>query len=576
MKILLLTHTFNCLCQRVFLELERCGHQVSIEFDIEDSVLQEALDLFAPNLIIAPFLKRAIPASVWSKIPCIIIHPGIVGDKGPSSLDWAILNGEPTWGVTALQASASMDGGDVWAHTEFVMREGTKSSLYRNEVTDAAVKLVHEVVFKAQDPLFRATPLVEFGETRGCERPLMKQKDRAIVWERDTAQTVLRKVRSGDGSPGVLSSLAGRDCYLFGAFAEQKLRGHPGEILATRDGAVCVACLDGAVWITHLQERRPELKMNREAPGRGIKLPAVDVLKSADSKSVALESVPEFSAPFEKQHGTWQEICVEKCGDAAYLFFEFSNGAMSVAQSNRLRAAFCRCCEMGVRVVVLMGGRDFWSNGIHLNQIESAASAADASWENIRGMNCVAREILEATNVVTVAALRGNVGSGGCFLALACDYVWAREGVVLNPHYKNMGNLYGSEYWTYVLPRRMGMEQGKNLMRRRLPVSATEAKELKFLDDVLPGDHVAFCDELQRRVQDLMSDDYFETFVADKKAMRAADEAQKPLDAYEREELEHMRRNFYGFDPSYHVARYNFVFKIPHSRTPLYLAKHRC
>jgi putative two-component system hydrogenase maturation factor HypX/HoxX len=36
-----------------------------------------------------------------------------------------------------------------------------------------------------------------------------------------------------------------------------------------------------------------------------------------------------------------------------------------------------------------------------------------------------------------------------------------------------------------------------------------------------------------------------------------------------------MRLNFYGFDPSYHVARYNFVCKVPKSRTPFHLAGHR-
>mgnify|MGYP000332736098 CR=1 FL=1 len=50
---------------------------------------------------------------------------------------------------------------------------------------------------------------------------------------------------------------------------------------------------------------------------------------------------------------------------------------------------------------------------------------------------------------------RGNAGAGGCFLARAADCVWVRNGVMLNPHYKNMGNLYGSEYWTYTLPRRV-------------------------------------------------------------------------------------------------------------------------
>lgn len=36
-----------------------------------------------------------------------------------------------------------------------------------------------------------------------------------------------------------------------------------------------------------------------------------------------------------------------------------------------------------------------------------------------------------------------------------------------------------------------------------------------------------------------------------------------------------MRRNFYGFDPSYHVARYHFVAQeAPHSWTPRHLALH--
>jgi putative two-component system hydrogenase maturation factor HypX/HoxX len=36
-----------------------------------------------------------------------------------------------------------------------------------------------------------------------------------------------------------------------------------------------------------------------------------------------------------------------------------------------------------------------------------------------------------------------------------------------------------------------------------------------------------------------------------------------------------MQRNFYGFDPSYHVARHHFVAKTPHSWTPRHLARHR-
>ena len=54
-----------------------------------------------------------------------------------------------------------------------------------------------------------------------------------------------------------------------------------------------------------------------------------------------------------------------------------------------------------------------------------------------------------------MVAMRGNAGAGGVFMALAADKVFARHHVVLNPHYKSMGNLYGSEYWTYLLPKRL-------------------------------------------------------------------------------------------------------------------------
>jgi putative two-component system hydrogenase maturation factor HypX/HoxX len=63
--------------------------------------------------------------------------------------------------------------------------------------------------------------------------------------------------------------------------------------------------------------------------------------------------------------------------------------------------------------------------------------------------------------------------------------------------------------------------------------------------------------------------------LAEKRARRCADEARKPLDAYRAEELERLKRNFFGFDPSYHVARDHFVRKVARSRTPLYLARHR-
>jgi putative two-component system hydrogenase maturation factor HypX/HoxX len=53
------------------------------------------------------------------------------------------------------------------------------------------------------------------------------------------------------------------------------------------------------------------------------------------------------------------------------------------------------------------------------------------------------------------------------------------------------------------------------------------------------------------------------------------DQQLKPLEQYESEELEKVHKNFFGFDPSYHIARHNFIYNIPKSRTPRHLALHR-
>ena len=157
MRILLLCHSFNSLTQRLHVELGEAGHRVSVEFDVNDSLSREAVQLFRPDLVVAPFLKRAIAEDVWRAVRCLIVHPGIRGDKGPNALDWAILEDAPRWGVTLIEARAEMDAGPVWAWREFPMRKATKASLYRREVAEAAVACVFETIAR-----------LEAGETRGA------------------------------------------------------------------------------------------------------------------------------------------------------------------------------------------------------------------------------------------------------------------------------------------------------------------------------------------------------------------------------------------------------------------------
>ncbi len=564
MRILFLTRSFNSLAQRLYLDLGALGHELAVELDIADSVAEEAVALFKPALVIAPFLKRAIPESVWRHTPCLVVHPGIVGDRGPSALDWAIARGMPDWGITVLQAQAEMDAGPVWASERFAMRMATKSSLYRNEVTEAASRAVCRAVGH-----FAATgrpPVCDDSGPRGGWQPPMRQTDRRIDWQQDDTAQLLRQIHAADGVPGLRDELFGVPCELFDAHAEPGWppglpAARPGQVVARRQHAVLRATRDGAVWIGHVR---------RVDQAGSFKLPA------SHAFAAETDALPVWDLPLDAPAAAgWRDIRYERCGAVGLLHFPFYNGAMGTGQCERLTEALRGALAQPPRVLLLMGGTDFWSNGIHLNLIEAAASPADESWRNINAIDDLTLGLIQASGHLVVAALQGNAGAGGAFMALAADQVWARPGVVLNPHYKNMGNLHGSEYWTYLLPRRLGTRPCAEVMQQRLPISAARAADLGLVDAVFGETPDAFVRLAVARAQALAEDPDLPRWLQAKQARRESDEAIRPLAAYRADELARMHRNFYGFDPSYHIARSNFVRRVPPSWTPRHLAVHR-
>ncbi|MFO1272082.1 MAG: enoyl-CoA hydratase-related protein [Rubrivivax sp.] len=490
MRILLLSHAFNGLTQRLFALLAEAGHEVSLELDIGDAVTEEAVALFDPDLVLAPFLKRRIPERVWSRRVCLVVHPGPPGDRGPSSLDWALLEGAREWGVTVLQANGDFDAGAVWAWRSFPVPAGaTKSALYRREVTDAAVEAMMEALGRFEPGRAAPASLPALPAARGRERPLVKREQRVVDWQADDTATVLAKARSADGLPGACATLNGVLCRLFDLH-EARGSATPGVAVARRGPALRVGTRDGSVWVGHVR------RLDRGEAFEALKLPAVLALEA--------QVLPEEPAPLQRPPGDWDELRYEEAAGVGWLEFDFHNGAMSERQCLRLRDALRQVRGAPPRVLVLAGGAQFFGNGIHLHEIEAAAhregdSAAEASLRNIEALDDVVLEILTLDRCLTVAALRGNAGAGGCFVALAADLVWSAPGVVLNPHYKNMGNLYGSEYWTYTLPRRVGDAAARELMQRRLPTLAAQAAAMGLVDDCFGSDAASFEIQVRQR-----------------------------------------------------------------------------
>ncbi|MGA8333596.1 MAG: hydrogenase maturation protein [Solirubrobacteraceae bacterium] len=554
LRILFVTSAHNSLSQRAYIALTEMGHDVTVQVVDSPEIIEASVEAHKPDLVVCPMLKQLIPESVWSNYTCLVVHPGPHGDRGPSSLDWAIELGMDEWGVTVIEAVEEADAGDIWETRKFRMRPVGKSSIYRHEVRRAAVEMLVFAVHNFARGDFEPLSLnYDDPSVTGRLRPLIKQADRAIDWRCDSTAAVVRKIRAAEGHPGVLDTIAGAEYFLFNVHPERGLRGRPGDIIATRNGAICRATVDGAVWVTHLKAK------DRPAP---FKLPALRALELRGHTPDAPEIPVALHAPIPPGH-TYREISYEEKAGVGYLNFDFYNGAMSTEQCRRLREAYLYArSRRTTKVIVLAGGSDFFSNGIHLNVIEAAENQGEESWYNLHAIDDVVREILDTDSHITISALSGDAAAGGVPFAVAADHVVAREDVVLNPYYQHMGGLYGSEYWTYLLPRRVGHELSRELTSAPFnPIGTRRGVEIGLLDAAFGDSSASFRAQVQGLAERLARHPDVPHWLETKRRERARDEQVKPLAAYRTEEMAKSHECFFGEDRSYHEARKLFVYK---------------
>src|SRR5262245_1997670 len=90
LRVLLVTPAHNRLSQRLQAALRRLGHRVAVEVVRNGAKIASAIRRHDPDLVVCPMLKVVIPEQIWARHRCLVVHPGPVGDRKTSSLDWAI------------------------------------------------------------------------------------------------------------------------------------------------------------------------------------------------------------------------------------------------------------------------------------------------------------------------------------------------------------------------------------------------------------------------------------------------------------------------------------------------------
>jgi len=235
---------------------------------------KEALELmqsFAPDLCVMAYVTLFVPQPVLDapKLGTIQYHPSLLPlHRGPSSINWPIMQGEAKTGLTIFWPDEGLDEGPILLQKEVeIGPDDTLGSLYFDHLFPMGVEAMLEAVDLVRDG---KAPRIEQDHDRATYESWCRKSDAEIDWAKPAGE-VYNLIRGTNPQPGAWTTMGGNELKIFDC-APAEASGAAGEIVRITKEGFTVACGDGGLLVRRVRPHEPR---------GGGKVSAADYVASA-------------------------------------------------------------------------------------------------------------------------------------------------------------------------------------------------------------------------------------------------------------------------------------------------------
>jgi methionyl-tRNA formyltransferase len=231
---------------------EAVGVAVRQPARMRDPEVYQEYKTFRADLNVMAFVTDIVPLVILEHPPLgtIQYHPSLLPrHRGASAINWAVINGEPTTGLTIFWPDEGLDTGPILLQKQVTIEPGdTLGTVYFNKLFHLGVEAVVEAVQLVKQG---NAPRIVQDLSQGEYEPICKRM--VIDWTYPIG-VVYNVIRGCNPSPGAVTSFNGQELKVFDC-ERRPLSGQqaPGTVLEIgEDGFLVLGC-GGSIFVKRVQ-----------------------------------------------------------------------------------------------------------------------------------------------------------------------------------------------------------------------------------------------------------------------------------------------------------------------------------
>ena len=213
-------------------------------------VFRKQLEHFAPDIGVVVAYGHILRAEILSLPPrgMVNVHASLLPrHRGAAPINWAILEGDATTGISIMQMEAGLDSGPVYHQVSTPIDADESAGTLTARLAVLGASALIEGLSLLSSGLARGTPQDVAGVTLA---PKVNRELARIDWSEDAAR-VARRMRAFDPAPGAWTTFEGTEVKLFSPLPVPG-HGQPGTPVVLDEGLMIVTG-NGAVRVDEVQ-----------------------------------------------------------------------------------------------------------------------------------------------------------------------------------------------------------------------------------------------------------------------------------------------------------------------------------